>query len=111
MTTTFPDRCAILSDLWLKHLGNPALAVYFKYADLALPFAYGAISGLITLRQEAAEIIDDAWEKLIQGIGIEDTGFETLDQLLEENPDAFSMEWDSNYWSYTHNLNDEEEVE
>jgi hypothetical protein len=49
---------------------------------LALPLAYAIANQIIVATDKAQTFIDEAWALLLTGIGLEDTGFESLDQLL-----------------------------
>ncbi len=83
--TTFDKRCEILADLWLNYRDDQNFTEYIEYCDLALPLAYSISSHIIKAdldNERLVEFIDEAWELLLQGFKVEDTGFESLSQLL-----------------------------
>ena len=83
--TTFTSKCEILADLWLNYRDDDeAFGQFITYCDLALPLAYAYSNAIITERTEQAiKFIDEAWTLLLSGIGLEDTGFDSLDSLLD----------------------------
>lgn len=91
MTTTFIDKCFILSEVWLRYRNEPEFQDFFRFADLGMPFAYGVSQNLIVIREETVQFIETAWDWFMLGISIEDTGFENLDQIIEVAP-----EWEQN---------------
>lgn len=83
--TPFNKRCEILADLWLNYRNDQNFEDFINYNDLALPFAYGVANHLlenISADSQVANFIDEAWRLLLEGLGIEDFGFDNLDDLL-----------------------------
>jgi hypothetical protein len=57
-----------------------------SYGDLGLPLAYAIDSGIVKNTPEAQNFIEEVFELLLGILGIdEDTGFETLDDILFED--------------------------
>jgi hypothetical protein len=84
MTTTFSNKTIILADLWLNYRDDEEFQDFIEYNDLGLPLAYAYANGILTELSDKAEMfVDEAWNLLLAGMEIEDTGFETLDDLLE----------------------------
>jgi hypothetical protein len=82
--TEFSDRAAILADLWLNYRADEEFIDFIEYNDLGLPLAYAISNGIVESTDLAATFIDETFELLLDGLDIdEDTGFETLDDMLE----------------------------
>jgi hypothetical protein len=57
-----------------------------EYADLALPLAYAITTGIVPSTDKAQELVEDAFEGLLEILEIaEDEGFKDLDDLLAES--------------------------
>lgn len=87
--TPLDKRCEILADLWMAFQNDPEFKDYIEYNDLALPLAYSIAKKIIKIdydNEELNEFIDEAWDLLIEGFGIEDTGFDGLQELLNASP-------------------------
>ncbi len=81
--TTFTSKCEILADLWLNYRDDSEFGDFITYCDLALPLAYAYANAIITERTEqATNFINEAWALLLNGLGIEDAEFATLDDVL-----------------------------
>ena len=80
--TPFTNRCEILSDLWLNYRDDVEFEDFIAYCDLALPLAYAINNGIITTTDKAETFINEAWALLLNGLGIEDAEFTTLDDVL-----------------------------
>lgn len=82
MATEFITKAEILSDLWMNYRDDEAFTDFIEYNDLGLPLAYALTSSMITLKPVAEELINETFDLLIEALGVEDTGFESLDELL-----------------------------
>lgn len=82
VTTPFSSKCEILADLWLNYRDDADFVDFVEYNDLGLPLAYASQAQMITLKPQAEALINETWDLLLSGLEIEDTGFETLDDLL-----------------------------
>lgn len=84
-TTTFQDKCSILSDIWLNYRGDETFDDFIDYNDLGLPLAYLVDSGVVEAKSDQAKaFINETFDLLLSGAGVEDTGFETLDEILDK---------------------------
>ena len=81
--TPFDNKCEILGTLWNLHRDNKNLQDFIEYNDLGLPLAYFVAEDLVTLHDEARIYIDETFSLLLEATGNEDTGFETLDEILD----------------------------
>lgn len=84
--TTFENKCSILSQVWLEFRDDENFSQFMSYGDLGLPLAYAIDSGIVKNTDEAQNFIEEVFELLLGILGIdEDTGFETLDDILFED--------------------------
>jgi hypothetical protein len=81
-TTTFENKCVILSDLWLNYRYDKEFADFIEYNDMGLPLAYTLSEGIVNGTDMSTKFIDETFDLLLSGLEIEDTGFESLDELL-----------------------------
>lgn len=84
MNTSLEIRAEILSDLWLNYRADEEFQDFIQYNDLGLPVAYLISSGLVKSSEEINKFVNEAFDLLLAGFDIEDTGFETLDEILGE---------------------------
>lgn len=81
--TSYENKASILADLWLNYRNDEEFLDFVEYNDLGLPLAYAVANGIVESTELAKNFIDETFELLIGGLDIEDTGFESLDDLLE----------------------------
>lgn len=80
--TTYSDKCAILADLWINYRDDQDFIDFQEYNDLGLPLAYAIDNDIISSTPLAQNLIEETFDLLLAGLEIEDTGFESLDDLL-----------------------------
>lgn len=87
--TTFENKCSILSQVWIEFRDDQNFAQFMSYGDLGLPLAYAIDNSIVAPTADAETFVNEVFELLLGILGIdEDTGFETLDDILfEDNPD------------------------
>jgi len=56
---------------------------FIEYNDLGLPIAYAGASELIEILPAGESYIDETFDLLITSLGLTDTGFDSLEQILE----------------------------
>lgn len=83
MTTTFSNKTLILADLWLNYRDDEEFRDFTAYNDLGLPLAYAIANNIVKETPTAEKFVDETFDLLLAGLGIEDTGFELLDDLLD----------------------------
>ena len=82
--TTYENKCGILAQVWLDFRDEAEFSQFISYGDLGLPLAYAIDNQIVKNTPEAEELIEDVWELLLGILGVEeDTGFETLDDILD----------------------------
>lgn len=88
METPKETKITILADLWMDYRGDEEFKDFVEYNDLGLPLAYLLDNKLVTATSTAEAFVLEAFELLLAGLNIqEDTGFETLDDLLDSAVD------------------------
>jgi hypothetical protein len=80
--TPFSVRCQILGELWLSHRASEEYADFIEYNDLGLPLAYAIAENIVTSTDVAEAVISETWAMLLEGLEVEDQGFENLKNLL-----------------------------
>lgn len=81
--TPYSDRLDILSDLWMNYKQDVEFVDFIEYNDLGLPLAYAISNSIVKTTEVAQGYVDETFELLLAALEIEeDTGFETLDDLL-----------------------------
>ena len=82
--TTLENKTEILSDIWLNYRNDSEFEDFIKYNDLGLPLAYAINAGIVVISDRATEFINETFALLLAGLDIqEDTGFESLDDILQ----------------------------
>ena len=83
MSTPLDKQTEILSQLWVDHRDKGYFADFFQYADLGMPLAYLIANNMVTRNNETDKLIGDTWAIFLGLVGWEDTGFESLEEVLE----------------------------
>lgn len=81
--TPFDNKVEILAILWRDYRDNKELKDFIEYNDLGLPMAYLSSEGLVSILNEGEIYITETFNLLLEATGNEDTGFETLDEILD----------------------------
>ena len=88
MATTFENKCAILSDLWLNYKDNEELQDFVEYNDLGLPLAYLIHTDLVSVNESGISYVDETFNLLCTGLGVDlDAEYESLNELMELQED------------------------
>jgi hypothetical protein len=80
--TPYSNQCAILGDLWLTYKQDEEFADFIEYNDIGLPLAFAIAEGIIPNAPMAEQYIRETWKLFLEGLKIEDTGFQSLDEIL-----------------------------
>lgn len=82
-TTPLSSRAEILADLWMNYRDDEEFLDFVEYNDLGLPLAYAFANSIVESTEHAEALIDETFGLLLAALGVdEDTGFESLDDLL-----------------------------
>lgn len=82
LTTTFDNKALILGQLWIQFKGDDEFSDFFEYNDLGLPLAFAFAEGIVNHTPTLEQYINETWDLFLEGLDTEDTGFESLDDLL-----------------------------
>lgn len=82
-TTPFEVKCIILSDLWLNYKTDAEFADFIQYNDIGLPLAFVLSEEMASANERGKAFINETFDLLLASLEIkEDTGFDSLDDLL-----------------------------
>jgi hypothetical protein len=84
LTTTFDNKALILGQLWIQFKGDDEFSDFFEYNDLGLPLAFAFAEGIVNHTPTLEKYINETWDLFIEGLDMEDTGFESLDEILDD---------------------------
>ena len=82
-TTPFSKQCEILGELWLEYRDDEEFQDFFEYNDLGVPIAYAIDQKIVQPTPQAERFIGESFRILLAGLEVEDTGFDSLEDLLE----------------------------
>lgn len=85
LTTTFENKALILGQLWINYKGEDEWVDFFEYNDLGLPLAFAFAEGIVNHTPTLEQYINETWFLFLEGLDTEDTGFEDLGDLLEDD--------------------------
>lgn len=81
--TTFENKCNILCDLWLNYKTDPDFVDFVSYNDIGLPLAFLIAEDMVKENERGRAFINETFDLLLASLEIEeDTGFESLDDLM-----------------------------
>ena len=81
--TLWETKCSILADLWINHRDNVLFDDFIEYNDLGLPLAYMLSESIAASTDLAVKYINETWDLFLASLEIQDTGFATLDEVLD----------------------------
>jgi hypothetical protein len=85
--TTQDNKASILADVWLNYRSDDEFVDFVEYNDLGLPLAYAIANKIVAPSPKSISFINESFSLLLAGLGVEDTGFETLEEILEYEPE------------------------
>lgn len=80
--TDFDDQIKILGELYANHKDDKGFKDFISYNDLGLPLAYLCAEGLAVPSEDGMRYMSETFEMFVASLGIEDTGFTSLEQML-----------------------------
>jgi hypothetical protein len=57
---------------------------FIEYNDLGLPLAYAISAGIVEATELSSNFVNEAFDILVEALGLEDTGFESLEDMLDK---------------------------
>jgi hypothetical protein len=80
--TPFSKQCEILADLWINYRNEKEFSDFIEYNDIGLPLAYAVSNSIANVDTLGQKLIEETFDLLLEGLGVDDTGFDNLDDLL-----------------------------
>lgn len=84
--TPFSSKCEILADLWMNYRDDDEFVDFVEYNDLGLPLAYAVTNNIATVTDNGTALISETWDLFLSAQSLEDTGFESLDDIFDTYP-------------------------
>jgi hypothetical protein len=81
-TTPFSKKCEILGQLWMDYRDDQEFTDFIEYNDLGLPLAYAISEDIVKSSPLSEQYISETFELFLNGLNLEDEGFETLEDIL-----------------------------
>lgn len=85
--TDFSSQVNILGQLYFQYKDEKTFKSFIEYNDVGLPLAYLCAEGLASPSEDGMRYIAETFELFMQTIGVPDTGFENLDDVLDASQD------------------------
>ena len=85
--TDFSNKIDILGDLYANYRSDEDFKDFIDFNDLGLPLAYLSREGLCEVSDDGERYISETWDLFIKSLGLEDTGFEDLDDVFQASLD------------------------
>lgn len=84
MTTNFEDKALILGQLWINYKTDDEWSDFMEYNDLGLPLAFAFAEGIVNHTVTLEQYINETWDLFLEGLDVEDVGFESIEDLLDD---------------------------
>ncbi len=95
MTTDFSKVCDILGMFYFRFRDTDDLSQFLEFNDVGLPLSYLVSEGLCEISEDGKKYVAETWELFLTSLGIEDTGYTELQEVLDkadkegtDNPDS-----------------------
>ena len=82
--TPFSNKAAILAELWMNYRTDAEFKDFIEYNDLGLPLAYVIAEGIVQSSDLAQKFVEETFDLFIEGLAVDDSGFDTLADLLSQ---------------------------
>jgi hypothetical protein len=86
--TDLDIQIEILGNFYLNYKDDRGIKDFIEFNDIGLPLAYLASEGLCEPTETAIVYIQETFNMLLGTMGLEDTGFESLDHVLSTAEEA-----------------------
>lgn len=80
--TNIDIQCDILGNFYLNYKDDSSIREFIEFNDIGLPLAYLKSEGLCILTDQAILYIQETFNLLLATMGLEDTGYDSLEHLL-----------------------------
>jgi len=82
-STTLQSKHDILAEIWMNYRNDEDFKDFIEYNDLGLPIAYMVTMSIVKSTELSDKFVSETFDILLGGLDIEDTGFETLDEVMK----------------------------
>lgn len=82
--TKYENKALILGQVWVELKDDENWKEFIHYNDVGLPLAFALSEEIISNSPELENYINETWRLLLEGMEIEDLGYEELDELINE---------------------------
>ena len=86
--TTIENKHGILADIWMNYRHEEEFEEFIRYNDLGLPIAYLVTMNIVKETEMSDSFVSDTFAMLLEGLGVEDTGFESIEDILQKASQA-----------------------
>jgi hypothetical protein len=80
--TEISNQIIILAELYANYREDKGFQEFVEFNDLGLPLAYLSSEGLAMPSEDGLRYIAETFELFLGSLDIEDTGFTSLDEML-----------------------------
>ena len=80
--TDFTRMCEILGSLYANYKQDDDLKDFIEFNDLGLPLAYFVSEDLCQVSDDGARYITETWQLFLASMDLQDTGWDSLDQMF-----------------------------
>lgn len=85
MQTDYINKCHILKDFQDSAMSQHTdFDNFIADNDIGLPLAYLNSAGLVLPTSEGIRYLENTWDSFLEVLGIQDTGFEILDDVRDK---------------------------
>ena len=93
MSTSYENKIAILSELWMEHRNDEDFEDFFEYNDLGMPLAYALNEKIVVGTELTAAFINETFDLLLIGLDVSnENAYEDLAHLFDEAEDEGTVE-------------------
>jgi len=82
IVTDFGNKINILGAFHFNYKENEELQEFFEFNDVGMPLAYLTSEGLCEISNDGKKYVAESWDILLEFLGIDDIGFNSLEELL-----------------------------
>jgi hypothetical protein len=87
ITTTFENKALILGQVWISLKDEETWKDFVWYNDIGLPLAFAYTEEIIELNEQTGTYINETWDLLLEAMGLEDTGYTSINDMFEAQKD------------------------
>lgn len=81
--TNIETQIDILGNFYINYKEDKSIKEFIEFNDIGLPLAYLTSEGLCNPTDQAIIYIQETFNMLLGSMGLEDTGFDSLESLLD----------------------------